>query len=833
MTFKVQGSVQVNGAQAKAELKGVANELKGVASESAKLGAAEQAAAVGSEKMSQSARKAAVEMRAFAKAEAEAAKAAQLGEKAAAKAAAEVERAAARQAAAAERAAAKIVASAERANARTVAGVANITAQFNDIGVMLAAGQNPLQLAIQQGTQISQAFGNVGAAGAVRLLGQGLLSMVSPLNLITIGSIAAGAALFEWLTSAGDDVETLSDQMEDLASSVNAYITSAAAAIQPTDQLAKKYGVLADEADKALKAMAEADRLAAVRQITQKATSLSRTFGGFDGPVEGLIGSQAEETLRTLRRELKLTGEDSVTVSRHLEALGRAKGPEEVVRSANAARDALLAAGVVADQDLVRALAQVAEEAAHMNKSVRDSNFAEQINTSFAAARIEMMRMRAESDAALVSSNERIALLQQEAGVRNLIALFGRDSEVVTQNILAAERSIYEAQLQNMNLAASRVQEELNAWDAAKGFNAEAAGMQGFLSAAATAAGGIATNIWNAVAAFAALKAQEANAKRIASFGGDERGSQRDGRMSAAQFQADSAKATANRRASKLRAEALGTGKRSGGGAKAATDEADAVQDLIEQLRDEIALERELDPVKREVIKHRDVLSKATAGERAEVERLIVQREREKAATEALTYVSDQSGDALVDALMGAGDAGERLIDTLKRAVLQAALLGKGPLSGLFGGGLFGGGLFGGGLFSGPSTGTLGLPFAEGGMIFGEGDGTADKIPVWASAGEFIVNAKSTKRNRQLLERINAAPAFATGGIVGGAPTGGAAARASGTLEQHIHINGATGNSEIRDMVAQGVRLGIELHDREVLPTRVQDILAHRRVTGK
>ena len=37
--------------------------------------------------------------------------------------------------------------------------VGNMAARFNDITVMLAAGQNPLQLAIQQGTQITQGFG--------------------------------------------------------------------------------------------------------------------------------------------------------------------------------------------------------------------------------------------------------------------------------------------------------------------------------------------------------------------------------------------------------------------------------------------------------------------------------------------------------------------------------------------------------------------------------------------------------------------------------------------------------------------------------------------------
>lgn len=80
--------------------------------------------------------------------------------------------------------------------------VSNLTAQFNDIGVMLAAGQNPLQLAIQQGTQITQVFGNTGAAQAGMMLKQALVSMISPLNLITIGAIAGGAALVQWATSA-------------------------------------------------------------------------------------------------------------------------------------------------------------------------------------------------------------------------------------------------------------------------------------------------------------------------------------------------------------------------------------------------------------------------------------------------------------------------------------------------------------------------------------------------------------------------------------------------------------------------------------------------------
>ncbi|SIO24682.1 hypothetical protein SAMN05444722_1005 [Rhodovulum sp. ES.010] len=42
------------------------------------------------------------------------------------------------------------------ASALSAGRVANVTAQFNDIGMILMAGQNPLQLAIQEGTQITQ-----------------------------------------------------------------------------------------------------------------------------------------------------------------------------------------------------------------------------------------------------------------------------------------------------------------------------------------------------------------------------------------------------------------------------------------------------------------------------------------------------------------------------------------------------------------------------------------------------------------------------------------------------------------------------------------------------
>lgn len=102
---------------------------------------------------------------------------------------------------------------------------ANLGAQFNDIGVMLAAGQSPLMLALQQGTQVNQVLDQMGTSGVSRLaaLRTAFLSVISPANLITIGIIAGGAALVQWgmnALSAGDDANELAKKFEKAQKSV-------------------------------------------------------------------------------------------------------------------------------------------------------------------------------------------------------------------------------------------------------------------------------------------------------------------------------------------------------------------------------------------------------------------------------------------------------------------------------------------------------------------------------------------------------------------------------------------------------------------------------------
>jgi hypothetical protein len=84
------------------------------------------------------------------------------------------------------------------------AHTANLTFQLQDIGMMLAAGQSPLMLAMQQGTQVSGIFQQMGAS--VKTVGPAMAAafgaLLSPLSLITVGTIAVVAALGQWAMSA-------------------------------------------------------------------------------------------------------------------------------------------------------------------------------------------------------------------------------------------------------------------------------------------------------------------------------------------------------------------------------------------------------------------------------------------------------------------------------------------------------------------------------------------------------------------------------------------------------------------------------------------------------
>ncbi|WP_287302113.1 phage tail length tape measure family protein [Mesorhizobium sp.] len=90
----------------------------------------------------------------------------------------------------------------------------NIAAQFQDIAVTSAMGMSPLQIALQQGTQLSAVLGPMGAAGAAKSLGSALLSIVNPTSLIVLGIVGATAATVQWFAKGREGAKTMDDAIK-------------------------------------------------------------------------------------------------------------------------------------------------------------------------------------------------------------------------------------------------------------------------------------------------------------------------------------------------------------------------------------------------------------------------------------------------------------------------------------------------------------------------------------------------------------------------------------------------------------------------------------------
>jgi len=243
-----------------------------------------------------------------------------------------------------------------------------------------------------------------------------------------------------------------------------------------------------------------------------------------------------------------------------------------------------------------------------------------------------------------------------------------------------------------------------------------------------------------------------------------------------------------------------------GGGGSAVNKAAEEGRRVWEQTR--TAAER----YAAEVAKLNELL-RAGAIDQDTYNRRIAQLETEAAratqAMDALNYVSGEAGNALIDALMGGKNAGEQLIQTLKRAVLQAALLGEGPLAGLFGGGSLLGkvaGSFLGGV----------KPFAKGGVV--------------TSATRFAMQGGMGVMGEAGPEAIMPLARGADGKLGVRAAMGGGASNAA-PAQVIVHLGaGLTAQilGEARDQTVQIVEAGLSSYDR-VLPRRIAQVSNDRR----
>ncbi len=125
--------------------------------------------------------------------------------------------------------------------------------QLSDVLITSQMGfQSVGMIALQQGSQLASQMNALKAAGGgvFRTLLSGFTSLVNPLSLITIGVVAAGAAIAKWFFAAGEETKSFSDALSDANSRISdlqrATSNMSGGNIR---QLRREYGALNSELD--------------------------------------------------------------------------------------------------------------------------------------------------------------------------------------------------------------------------------------------------------------------------------------------------------------------------------------------------------------------------------------------------------------------------------------------------------------------------------------------------------------------------------------------------------------------------------------------------------
>lgn len=197
---------------------------------------------------------------------------------------------------------------------------ANVAAQLNDIGVMMASGQSPFILAIQQGTQLNQIWGNMSRAAVFETLAQGFRSIISPMSLLTIGLIAGGAALYQFgaaALGAKEDAEDFQDVIDSI-SSLNTRLKDTTELVNTSvRELTEEYGDLAESVVKLAVAQATLELEQAnsrLRDQTYLVTDASDAFRLYAQQMNR-TGIGAERFMKTVEANTELAVESLQTIA--------------------------------------------------------------------------------------------------------------------------------------------------------------------------------------------------------------------------------------------------------------------------------------------------------------------------------------------------------------------------------------------------------------------------------------------------------------------------------------------------------------------------------------
>jgi len=330
-------------------------------------------------------------------------------------------------------------------SAASAAHVANLGYQFNDIGMMLAAGQSPFMLMMQQGPQVTQVFDQMRASGMSigSTLKSSFLGLVNPMNLATMAVIGFGAAAVQWLMDAGEKAKTLDERMSDLSRATSDMGRALSEAKRSLFDLSAEFGtsaVAAREMNMALLDLARIEAfdkvMAAAEGIGEKFRDLTFLVDQYGEATRNAGGAMrddwlsiAQTAIRQIQSEYGLTIIQATRVADAIRKIGDTQNPDKVVEGA---RELATALGTAKDASgkVPEGLKDAAKEAARVAiEALRLKGYTEQadkvakalsegkIATPFTSAADEAKRLADETMRALKLSAE---IAGQKAAGRTL-----------------------------------------------------------------------------------------------------------------------------------------------------------------------------------------------------------------------------------------------------------------------------------------------------------------------------------------------------------------------------------------------------------------------------
>ncbi len=657
----------------------------------------------------------------------------------------------------------------------------NLAFQMQDIGTMLAAGQSPFMLLAQQLPQVTMYGGQM--TGVMGALKSTVASLVSPLGLATTGFVVLASAAISYLSQWTDNSETVDDilkkhdeRIKMLGPSYEEAIKRAREYIEANDEIAK---ALSEAALKDLQknAVSAAQSLAkeVAKALAAQGMSADLAFGG------GQLFGVSEKDLAPLTQALQRFRE---TVQAG--APDVAKLREEVVAAGNANP---------AIKELSLSILEMT------NNANEAANVAAGVGEAFDPVALAVDRFAQAIDG-IKSDQARQELSELEDRMR--------DGKVSIEEVEQAINSLSgrypdmsSARQELLTLAAAAIQarESLNSvMTTPKGDALPGPG-------------------------------QDKRSKEQADYLREQVALWR--RMNPEAFKLEKTLERQNKQLDKQKKEKKGK-----------KETADAwerynqrLQDNIDLAETEYTVQQKLNPLvedygyaleynrvyqeglnaARKAGRTLDEAELAALSEKAAYLALVKSgteqvKEAQEQARETADFFKDSVFDAfqsLVPAIETGNKALDRFLNTLIEAVMQAALLGKGPLAGLFGGGGGGGGLLGGLL----------------GGMFRESGGPVKKGQPYI-VGEKRPEVFVPDQNGTILPRVPSAGAPTT-------PVSASAGKSStvvqSTAQISINLDGANGDTEIRKIVASGVREGLTAYDKQITQTFGSRIVASQR----